>query len=229
MVGSRYALAPPLAAVTAVLLVGCGGDDDSSITTVQTEPPQTLTKDDLIEQGDAICEETDTALVSLSESETPGDASTQIAQERDLTEGMLEQLRNLGAPAEDQQTLNEFLDSLESVVDNLDKQELAAERDDSATLGELQTEEASLRADAQAAATDYGFKECGEGAGAAPTATEPGAGTAPAPPAPAAPAPAAPAPPGTAAPAPPTGGTGGGTGAGGTGGGGGAGSGGVSP
>lgn len=219
-----------VAALGVIAIAGCGGDDDGG-SDVVTEPTETepvqLTKDEFIEQGDAICEEANTAVASLAAVEGGGQA-VQISQERDITGGMLERLEALGTPMEDEQTLDGFRSALNDLLDNLDKQELAAERDDSAGLAELQAEESSIRTELTAAAEDYGFKQCGQ-EGEAPTPTEEGpTGGAQAP----APAPAAPAPapaPATPAPAPPSGGTGGATGGAGGGGGGMGGSGGVSP
>src|ERR671918_787651 len=108
--------------------------------------------------------------------------------------------------------------ALGELADNLDKQELAAERGDATSLAELETEETTIRTEIATAAEDYGFKECGQegeatvdagtdtGVGAG-TGTDSGVAPAPAPaPAPeSAPAPApvpAPAPEPAPAPAP---------------------------
>ena len=208
-----------LGVVCAVAIVACGGDDDAPIVPVQTTttPVEGLDKDEFINQGDAICAEADAAISSVS-AETDSDAAVQVSEQRDIVEGMLEQLEGLGAPPEDEETLDDFFTALEEWIDALDKQELAAERDDTASVESLSTEVDAAESEARAAAEDYGFEDCAEGAETTITGTDTGADTgAPAPaPAPAptapAPAPAEPAPAPAPAPAPPSGGTGGGTG-----------------
>ena len=212
-------------------IVACGGDDDAPIVPVeeQTTPPDQLSQDEFIDEADAICEEGNNAIASLAET-SAGDPTTALAEERELVGGMLDQLNALGAPSADESTLDDFIDAVEELADNLDKQELAAERDDATSLAELETEEATIRTEVATAAEDYGFKECGQegedtidastdtGVGAG-TGTDTGVAPAPAPaPAPeSAPAPApapevAPEPAPAPAPAPPSGGAGGGTG-----------------
>jgi hypothetical protein len=243
---TRYGVLALLVAVFAALgVVACGGDDDAPIVPVeeQTAPPDQLSQDEFIDEADAICEEGNIAIANLADT-SAGDPTTALAEERELVGGMLDQLSALGAPSEDESTLDDFIDAVEELADNLDKQQLAAERDDATSLAELETEETTIRTEVATAAQDYGFKECGQESEAtvdASTDTGVGAGTgtdtgvapvepAPVEPAPVEPAPVEPVPPSeaapvepapTPAPAPPSGGTGG------TGGGGG--SGGVSP
>jgi hypothetical protein len=243
---TRYGVVALLVGVFAALGVVACGDDDAPIVPVeeQTAPSDELSQEEFIDEADAICEEGNIAIASLAET-SAGDPTTALSEEREIVGGMLDQLSTLGAPSEEESTLDEFIDALEELADNLDKQELAAERDDATSLAELETEETAIRTEVAAAAEDYGFKECGQegeatvdagtdtGVGAG-SGTDSGVAPAPAPapapesaPAPAptpepAPAPAPePAPAPAPAPEPPSGGTGG------TGGGGG--SGGVSP
>jgi hypothetical protein len=244
--GLKYvALAVVGGALCAAGIVACGGDDDAPIVPVETTtaPVEALSQEEFIKEADAVCEEANAAIANLTQTTATGGASQQ-AGEREIVEGELDQIQDLGAPNQDETTLNEFIDAREKLVDNLDKQDLAAQRDDTAALAELEAEESTIRGEALAAADEYGFKQCGEegeattdtAAGGTAAGSDTGTGvpapapapTAPAAPAPTAPAPAAPAPvapaPAAPAPAPPSGGTGtGGTG-GGTGG-----SGGVSP
>jgi peptidoglycan DL-endopeptidase CwlO len=223
----RYAaIALLLGAFCAGVVVACGGDDDAPITpTVVTTGPsdQAASKSDFIDEADAVCEEANAAIASLDQT-SAGDASTQVSEEKDIVDGVIDQIDSLGAPSEDEATLDDFIDALEELSDMLDKQQLAAERNDTAALSELETEATAVRADVATVAEEYGFKQCGQ-EGEAPTATgtgDTGAGTVPggeaAPvepaPAPAAPAtPTVPAPTPAPAPAPPSsGGTGGDTG-----------------
>jgi hypothetical protein len=214
------AIALLLGAFCAGAVVACGGDDDTPITPVPTTTApsdQATSKSDFIDEADAVCEEANAAIASLGQT-SAGDPSTQISQQKDIVDGVIDQIDSLGAPSEDESTLDDFIDALEELSNVLDKQELAAERDDSAALSELEAEATGVRADLATAAAEYGFKECGqEGTAQTDTGTgDTGAGTAPA--APVEPAPATPTtPPATPtapapAPAPPSGGTGGDTG-----------------
>ena len=186
-------------AACAVALVACGGDDDAPIVPVQTTTSDVtaLDQDEFVDQADAICAEAYAAVSSVATEES--DTTSQVSSQRDLYESLIEQLEGLGQPPQDEGTFNDFTQALQRVIDALDKQELAAERDDTASVDELAVEVDTAVSEAQVAADDYGLKDC---APVEPAPTE----TAPAP-APAAPAEPAPAP----APeeAPPSGGTGG--------------------
>jgi hypothetical protein len=202
-------------------VVACGGDDDAPIVPVETQtaPTDQLDQDAFIDEADSICEEANVAIASLADT-SGGDPSTQISEEREIVEGVIDQIDTLGAPSEDESTLDDFIDAFEELADNLGKQELAAERDDTTALADAQTEEASIQAEIASAAEDYGFRECGQEGEVTPDtgtdATGGDTGVAPVEPAPVepapAPAPAEPAPAPAPAPAPPSGGTGGDTG-----------------
>jgi hypothetical protein len=223
-------LAVLIGAVPAIVIVACGGDDDAPIVAAPTTtaPADQLSKDEFIDEADGVCAEANAAIANLAET-SAGDPSTAVAEEREILEGELDQIDSLGAPSEDETTLNDFIDALESLLDTLGKQELAAERDDATALTELETEEATARTELTTAAEEYGFRDCGQegeatidgGAGAG--TTDPGTGApAPVEPAPVEPAPVEPAPapvePAPAPAPPPTGGTGGDPGGGGSGG-----------
>lgn len=205
----KHFLLLAVAAAAAVLLAACGGDDEAPITTLElgptgpTGPTGALARSDLIKDGDDICAEAYTALANLPADETG--AGGQAAQQASIVEGLADSLDSLGQPPrEDRDAYEEFLDGLQDAARAYEQ-------------GDAVTAEAEL-ADARQAASDYGFKDCGEegealgGAGGATTTPS----TTPA-------APTTPAPTTTAPTAPPSGGTGttpagGGGGTGGTGG-----------
>jgi hypothetical protein len=201
----RRRLVAVLAIVLVLVLIGVaiaggGGDDETPITPVTgTSTPGAaapLSKDEFIDQGDAICEETAASVANIDSTDT----KDQAEQEADFTDSLLDQLRSLTPPEEDQATLDDFFSSLEDLVDALDKEFLAADREDTEALTEAQTEIDDAKADVLAAAKDYGFNECGkagepsaETTGDTPTdATAPSTDTAPV--APTDTAPVAPAP-----------------------------------
>jgi hypothetical protein len=175
----RYGvLALLVGAFVALGVVACGGDDDGEIVPVeeQTTPPDELSQEEFIDEADAICEEGNIAIANLADT-SAGDPTTALGEERELVGGMLDQLNALGAPGEDESTLDAFVDALEELADNLDKQELAAERGDATSLAELETEETTIRTEIATAAEDYGFKECGqEGEATVDAGTDTGVG-----------------------------------------------------
>jgi hypothetical protein len=203
-----------------------------------------LSKAAFIKQADQICAEANTAIDSLSAG-TSTDQSFQVSQELDITRSELQSLQALTPPQGNKATLNDFLTAVKNEVDALTRANTAVQGggDTSSADAEL----ASAKQNAEAAATRYGMKDCGNAKShhqqatapttAVPTTTTPVPTTTPTTTTPVTPTTTTPAP--APAPVPPTGGTGGSSGgtggsAGGTGGSGGGnggtgGSGGVTP
>ena len=195
--------------------------DSSTDTTVATTSiSTTLTKDDLIQQGDGICAEVNAAVGTVESSSS--DDATKLSQEADLYSGMVERLKGLGTP-DDSTGLDSVYNAGDDLVQAQKDAQLAAERGDNAGVASAQSDAAAALGSFQDAASSYGFKECGKAAVApqGTTTTAPAAPTSPSTTTPAAPVtPAAPAPAPAPAPAAPTGGgTPGGASPGGTGGG----------
>lgn len=152
----------PLAALAVsvlacLTLAGCGDDepaksDDKASETVET----TLTKAELIEQGDTICrasnEKIDAADDRFIDPENPTEAEFRAAINDTLVpeiKGQIEDLRALKAPAADVATITAMLDSLESELAKVEADPLF-----------LLEEDAFV--EANKIAQDYGFKVCGE-------------------------------------------------------------------
>jgi hypothetical protein len=173
----------------AASLAACGGDDDAPIVPVQTTttPVSQLSQNEFINQADSICEESNAALASLSTSGSGSELASTISEQQDVYSGMADQIDALGPPPEDEETLADYLDALDAVVDTLDKQHLAAERDDTSQVEALSTDVDSAVSDAQQAADDFGLKECAQPGGTSvsdtgtDTGTDTGAATTPAP------------------------------------------------
>jgi hypothetical protein len=161
-------IALSLAALALIALAGCGGGGGSTDTTAaSTEEAPTLTKAELISQGDAICGEVNAAVgaVAVSGDEVP----EQITRVSDLYIGMVESLEGIGMPKE-----TEGYEELIAAADELSKVEgetkLATEREDTAALGEAATKAAPVLEEFSSVAGEYGFQECSEGP-SAPTAS----------------------------------------------------------
>jgi hypothetical protein len=158
-----------LAALIALVASGCGGGDDETTdtTAATTEAAPTLSKAELISQGDAICAEVNSAVgaVSVSGTEVP----EQITQVSDLYIGMVESIRNLGTP-EDEAGYAEFIAAAEELSKVEGEAKLATEREDTAAIGEAAGKAAPALEEFQTLAGDYGFEDCSEGP-SAPTAS----------------------------------------------------------
>ncbi|HWO16506.1 MAG TPA: hypothetical protein VNM89_07320 [Solirubrobacterales bacterium] len=211
-----------VASLAALALAGCGGDDGGDeaastpvVATITAAP--SLSKEELISQGDAICAEVNAALASVSSNTTSSES--QVSQVADLYIGMVDSLQGLGTP-DDDAGYDEVMSAADDLAQAESDAKLADERGDSAALSTAQTEATSAVVAFQAAAGSYGFTDCSESPGAAvpSTTTDPSAAaTTPTTTTPTAPSTT----PATPTPAPSTGGAGGtaGTGGGSTGGG----------
>ena len=148
------------AATIAVLALGfgvaaCGGGDESDepapvTTTTTTDEAVAITQAELIESGDAICDEANSALGSIEAS--TADETTKADQISGIYDGLAAQLGELGTPS-DGDPPTEVIAAAQDLADG------------SGDTTALQT-----------AATEYGFTECAEPPSATATSvpTEPG-------------------------------------------------------
>jgi hypothetical protein len=159
----RVPKAPTLAAVAlaTAVLAGCGGggSDSSASTPTATEATTTLSKAQLISQGDAICAEVNAAVGSVGSSGSS--TQDQITQVSSLYTGLVERLKGLGTPDE-AAGYSEFIAAAEALAKVEDEAKLAAERGDTAALGEAATRAAPALEEFESAAGAYGFKDCSE-------------------------------------------------------------------
>lgn len=160
--------------LAALAIAGCGrggGDETTAAETVDTvEVEPTLTKEDLLSQGDAICAEVNAAVGTIVAGET--EVSDQISQSADLYGGMVERLQGLGTPDE-AEGYEEFSAAADELAQATSDAELASERGEEEGLATAQEEVSSALAAFQEAASSYGFEQCAE-APSAPEATAPG-------------------------------------------------------
>ena len=171
-----------LAVLAAVIGAGaalsaCGGDstDETLITVPTTQTTATgLTKTEYIAQADATCAEANAAIEQFA---AAGQGVTEADQIAQLRQGVYDQLNELGPPAEDKATLDQFLTALQAQVGAGQKIALASERGEDTA--EFETELDTAKDQAETAATAYGFQECGaqiSGAGTSPGSADLGAG-----------------------------------------------------
>jgi hypothetical protein len=157
-----------LAALVALAIAGCGGGGGETETTAATttEEPEKLTKAELIEQGDDICAETNAAVGALDSEPEEGAVPETIEKTANLYTGMVERLQELGAPEGDESSYMKFTEAAEELAKVEGEVKLAAEREDTAALGEAATEAAPALEEFETQAEIYGFEQCSEGPGA---------------------------------------------------------------
>lgn len=161
---SRPLLLTALLIALAALVAGCGGGggettDTTAEKTVEEKP--SLTKEELIKQGDAICAEVNAAIGSVGSS--AAEPSSQITQVSNLYTNMVENLQSLGEPREDPAAYKPVLEAAEELAKVEGEAKLAAEREDTVALGEAATNAAPILEEFETQAGIYGFEECSQG------------------------------------------------------------------
>jgi hypothetical protein len=154
-------------AAGATLLAGCGGGSSSTAVTGASgasgasgpSGATALTKGQFIKQADAVCGEANTAIADLSGGATTGDEATQVSQKLEIVRSEVQSLQALKAPSEGSSTIKDYLAALKNEVDALERENTAVASNGDTTAAE--SEFANAQANAEAAATDYGMKECG--------------------------------------------------------------------
>jgi hypothetical protein len=164
-----------LTALLALVVAGCGGGgDETTDTTAEktTETKPSLTKEELIKQGDGVCAEVNAAVGSVGSS--AADAQSQTTSVANLYINMVESLENLGEPREDAAAYKPFMEAAEELAKVEGEVKLAAEREDSVALGEAATRAAPILEEFQTQAGVYGFEQCSQGPGEVTTAPSTG-------------------------------------------------------
>ncbi|MFL5874113.1 MAG: hypothetical protein ACJ75T_11680 [Solirubrobacterales bacterium] len=146
----------------ALVAAGCGSSDDSTTDTVDVSV--TVTKPELIKQGDAICKKGNEEIQAdfeqfakengISKGKEPNKAQTMEIFERVIIPNLgtqSELIRRIGAPEEDAEQIEEMLDSLDAAVEEVE--------DDPEALFDA---EEDPFAEANEKAQAYGFSECGQ-------------------------------------------------------------------
>jgi hypothetical protein len=151
-----------LAALIALLAVGCGGGEETETTATPTvEEPTALTREELITQGDGICAEVNAAVGALSSSESSEESVAGDSEKvANLYIGMVERLQDLGAPEGDEAEYANFMEATEELAKVENELKLAAEREDVAAIEEKSQEASSALEEFQSQAAVYGFEDC---------------------------------------------------------------------
>ncbi|HUC00674.1 MAG TPA: hypothetical protein VMS11_12695 [Solirubrobacterales bacterium] len=169
-----------LTALLALVAAGCGGGGDETTDTtaektVETKP--SLTKEELIKQGDGVCAEVNAAVGSVGSS--AADPSSQTTSVANLYINMVESLKNLGEPREEAAAYKPFMEAAEELAKVEGEVKLAAEREDTVALGEAATQAAPILEEFQTQAGIFGFEDCSQGPSEVPTAPSTGSSSEP--------------------------------------------------
>ena len=163
-----------LAALLALLIAGCGGGGETTESSTTTEAAQKLTKAELIEQGDDVCAEVNAAVGALASEPEESAVPATIEKTANLYTGMVERLQELGAPEGAESKFSSFMEAAEELAKVEGEVKLAAEREDTAALGEAATEATPALEEFQTQAETYGFEECSQGPGVPTPSTSAG-------------------------------------------------------
>ena len=147
------AVAGALAA--AALAAGCGGGGGGD----------RLTKEEYIQQADAICADATEQIDAIGEPQTLEDLAAMTKQAVAIAAAQLEKLRALVPPEEIEEQVNRAYDLLEQQNGVADEIAAAAEAGDAEKIQQLVDEAAPLEQEGDDIAANIGLQECGsEGA-----------------------------------------------------------------
>lgn len=155
-----------LAALLALAAAGCGGGGGTTEASTTAEEPQKLSKAALIEQGDDVCAEVNAAVGALDSEPEESAIPATIEKTSNLYIGMVERLQELGSPEGAEAKFTSFMEAAEELAKVEGEVKLAAEREDTAALGEAATAATPALEEFQSQAGAYGFEQCSQGPGA---------------------------------------------------------------
>ena len=147
--------APGAAALALVVIAGCGGGG---------EKKGTLSKQELIARGDALCTRARSSIPSPPRTTSAAAIVRYTATVIRVSESTLARFKSLEPPSEQRDTFNRFLAAAGSRLDDVRGEQSAARRGDLRAVAAVARREARIHAPAyRAAAAEIGFKVCGSG------------------------------------------------------------------
>jgi hypothetical protein len=146
-------LIPVSLVLAAVLVAACGGDDGDG--------GERLSKADFIAQADEICHEAIAATAGIEEPQSEEEGRAAFAELEAIFDGMLDDLRELQPPAEDEDMLEEMYDEIDELVAMGEQLFDPAVAEDAAEFQRWEAEMTQLEAEIKEIAETYGFESCG--------------------------------------------------------------------
>jgi hypothetical protein len=151
-----FALAAASALLAAAALGGCGGGGDS-----------TLTKAEFVSKGDQICTDAHDQFAALQKNppSTAAEAAALTQKLIDISNGELDQIRALGAPADVQPALDRYLKAREQGITLLKKGLAAAQNENAQAYAAAQAAITNGQVQRLKLASAVGFNQCSRPAG----------------------------------------------------------------
>ena len=119
------------------------------------------TKEEFIEQADRICREADSKTTDLERPTSPDALAGFVTKAREITEGLLRDLRALETPEGDAEVIGNMTNRIEAAMELLPEIQAAAEERNVEEINRLATRLQDEAAEANQIAQDYGLEECG--------------------------------------------------------------------
>jgi hypothetical protein len=140
-----------------MLAAGCGTDEGGD----GAGEAQRLTKEEYVEEADAICKEANDRIAALPEPQSTDQLAELGQQVIDIGQAELDRLRALRPPAADEATINGAYDLIEQQLGVAADLVDAARNGDLGQVQQLLDQGEQLNDQADQIARDYGFEECG--------------------------------------------------------------------
>jgi hypothetical protein len=149
-------------------LAACGGGDDDSTSAAQGQ----LSKSELVDEGDAICQEASDQFAQLRENlpTTAEESATFTQQLVEITENQVSRLRALDAPTALEPAMKRYLAAMEANIATLREGLAAAEQNDAPAYAEAQAKAVEGQVERLRLARAVGFRTCSRPVGGGPAA-----------------------------------------------------------
>ena len=120
-----------------------------------------LSKEEFIEQADAVCATVNERTEELGEPTTQESFPEFARKAKEITDEALEDMRALEPPEEDEERIDEMLDAIEKAASFLPEIADAVAENDPERMRDIGLEVQSAAQKASTIAEEYGFEECG--------------------------------------------------------------------
>lgn len=121
-----------------------------------------LSKEEYIEQADAICAEADAKTQDIAPPKSAAELEDFVNQAEEVTAKLLADLRELEPPEEGRETVEQMLKKIEEAMGYLPEIEEAARSRDTQQLTAVAQQLQSAASEANRLAQEYGLEKCGQ-------------------------------------------------------------------
>jgi hypothetical protein len=149
LMSKQSAFAVVFVSVILVVAAACGGDDDR------------LSRDEVIEQGDAICADYEARIDAVGEPTNANDIERYVDEVKPIVEEGTNELDNLTPPEDLEDEYDEWIALTRRGVGSLDELKAAAAAGDEQRIQEIVQGLDDEEAEADRIAQGIGFQECG--------------------------------------------------------------------